>query len=331
MYFCVSRWRILALLLREDDVRSLLPTSRAVDLLEEVFRMQAEGTAQNQPRQRITYPGGRLHSMAAVIPPIGAAGLKAYDSTRSGAHFVVILYDSENSNVLSLIEADWLGRIRTGAASGLATRLLARRDARVAGVIGAGGQADTQIEALAAVRDLTAIKVFSRSRDRRENLVARLADRVPVPLEPVDSARDAVEGSDIVTVITTAREPVFDGSWLAEGTHVNAAGSNTAERREIDITAVKRADLITVDSLAQARSESGDLIAAVQSGDLDWDRVQELGAILNGVAPGRTGARQITLFESQGVAIEDVMVGRYVYDRAMEAGLGTRVAFGGTS
>jgi ornithine cyclodeaminase/alanine dehydrogenase-like protein (mu-crystallin family) len=266
--------------------------------------------------------------MAAAVPPTGAVGLKAYLSTANGTRFAALLWDSRSGELLAIMEADWLGRIRTGAASGLATRLLAREDAGVLGVSGAGGQSSTQIEAIAAVRPLREVKIYSRRAEPREALAREMAERLGLPACAVRSAEEAVRGSDIVTTITTARQPVLHGAWFERGCHINAAGSNGANRRELDNTAVERSTVIAVDSMEQARSECGDLIGAAEAGGAVWDRVRELGAIIAGHAPGRQGDEDITLFESQGVALEDVVAARYVYDRAIETGRGTQIDFG---
>lgn len=242
----------------------------------------------------------------------------------------MLLFETESNGLLAILEADWLGRIRTGAASGVATKALAVTDARVAGVIGAGNQADTQIEAIDAVRDLRTIKVFSRTAERREELVRRLQPRVKAELIAVGSAEQAVEGSDVVVTITTSGEPVFDGRILQPGAHVNAAGGNRAHGREVDNATVMRADFITVDSLEQARIECGDLLIPARDNPAIWSRVVELGSVLAGKTAGRTGTSQVTLYESQGVALEDVAVARHVYERAVEEGAGESFAFGGT-
>lgn len=309
-------------------MRSLLPVATAIDLLNEGFRAEGKGTAFNRPRIRIPYQHGLLHYMAAAVPAMGSVGLKAYLSTPNGTRFTALLWDSTSGELLAILEADWLGRIRTGAASGLATRLLAREDARVLGVIGAGGQSSTQIEAIAAARPLDEIKIYSRRAEPRKALADEIAKQIGVSVRAVESAEEAVRGSDIVTAITTAKQPVFDGVWLEPGCHINAAGSNGANRRELDDTAVDRSAVIAVDSLEQARSECGDLIGAAETDGTVWDRVRDLGAIVSGDAPGRQRDNQITLFESQGVALEDVVAARYVYDRAVESGRGTRVDFG---
>lgn len=298
---------------------------RALELTREVLRWQGEGSAVNQPRRRIRYPGGLFHFMAGAVPDTRSVGLKCYATSAHGATFAVLLFDTESTELLAIIGADWLGRIRTGAASAVATDVLARPDSSVLGVVGAGGQAETQIEAQALVRDFKLIKIFSRAEIRREDLARRLAQKLEGRIEPVTSAREAVEGSDVVTTITTSREPVFDGVWLAPGTHINAAGSNRRTNREIDDQTVAAAGVIAVDSIQQAEAESGDLIHAVETGVLQWDRVSELGAIIAGNAPGRENRDEITLFESQGIAIEDVMVARAIYDAAVQAGRGRRM------
>jgi ornithine cyclodeaminase/alanine dehydrogenase-like protein (mu-crystallin family) len=327
-YFCVAGRHTLALFLTEADVRALLTPPVAVDLVDDVFRLQGQGGAENRPRVRIPYPDGLFQSMPAAVPARSSVGLKAYASGRAGATFVVLLFDTAGNELLAILEADWLGRIRTGAASGVATRYLARDDARVLGVIGAGSQAQTQIEAICAVRNIEQIKVFSRTAERREAFAHEMAERLTSSVQAVASAESAVRGSDIVVTITSSRDPVFDGSWLEPGCHVNAAGSNGANRREIDRVTVERAAIVAVDSLEQARIECGDLIAAEAEGAFEWTRAVELSQIVTG-AVTREEAESTTLFESQGVAVEDVICARHVYDRAMEEGRGRAIDFEG--
>ena len=317
-------------MLREDDIQALLPMTEALRLVEDALRLQGEGEAENRPRTRIPYPGGLFHYMAGAVPAQHAVGLKASASSSSGAHLVVLLFDTDSNVLLSVLEADWLGRIRTGAASGVATKALAAHGASVGGVIGAGGQAETQIEAVTAAVPLKTVKVFSRTPERREALVKRLQPRVPADLVPVASAEEAVRDSDVVTTVTTAAEPVFNGDWLKPGAHVNAAGGNRSNRRELDNATVFRADFVAVDSLEQAKLECGDLIIPAREHPGIWSRVVELGSMLAGKNRGRTSPTEISLFESQGIAIEDVAVARYVYDRARQRGMGQSVEFGGT-
>jgi alanine dehydrogenase len=321
----------LALLLREEDVRALLPMSTAVGLVEDAFRSLGEGNGENRSRTRIPFPNGLFHFMAASLPGQSVVGTKAYASTRAGTTFLVSLFDTNTGHILALIEADRLGRIRTGAASGVATKLLARKTSRVAGVIGTGGQALTQVEALTAVRSLETIKVFGRDPERRRAFAEALRGRLQSEIVEVSSAREAVEGSDVVTTVTSAREPVFEGGWLAPGTHVNAAGANVLQRREIDLATVERAACVVTDSVDQAMIESADLVAAVEARVISWDNVRALGDVLAGKGGGRSSDGDITLFESQGVALEDVAVAKHVYEAALQFGRGETVAFGGSA
>jgi ornithine cyclodeaminase/alanine dehydrogenase-like protein (mu-crystallin family) len=302
----------------------------AIRLVEDAFRSLGEGNAENRSRTRIPMPHGLFHFMGASLPSRGVVGTKTYASTHAGTTFLVSLFDTNTGRILALIEADWLGRIRTGAASGVATRLLSRENSRVAGVIGTGGQALTQVEALATVRTLHTVKVFGRHPERRR----AFADTLRVLLEPdiveVSSAREAVEGSDIVTAVTSARAPVLEGVWLAPGTHVNAAGANALQRRELDVTTIERAACIVTDSLDQARIECTDLVAAIEAGSIVWDDVRELGDLLATGDRVRSSDGDITLFESQGIALEDVAVAEYVYEAALQSGRGDTVAFGGS-
>lgn len=319
----------MTLMLREADVRQLLTMPDAIDALDAAFRDLGAGAAQNVSRQRIVLPQhqGVLHMLAAAVPALDALGFKAYTASANGVRFVVNLYRASTGELLAMIEADWLGRMRTGAASGLATRLLARAEAKVVGLIGTGGQAETQVLAMAAARPLECVRVWGRDRVRLGAFCALMAQQTGVLVEPAASAEAAISEADIVVTATTAREPMVRGDWLAPGTHINAMGSNWADRREIDTAAVQRADLIVADSVAQAQIEAGDLIIPANEGKLDWQRVHELAAIVAGTTPGRENATQITLFNSLGVGLEDVAVAARIYALARERGIGEELAF----
>jgi len=319
----------LTLLLRESDVRDLLTVREAVSLLRETLSTQATATgAMNIPRRRVELDHGLLNVMAASVPQARAAGLKAYSVGRAGPRFLLALWDRADGRLLALIEADLLSRIRTGAASGVASDILARPDANVLAVIGTGRQARTQIEAVAAVRSLREVRVFCRTDDRRVEFAHEIAHLLDLPVMPAESARKAVEGAGIVSTVTTAAEPVVAGRWLDEGTHLNAAGSNFGTRREIDTEVVERAAVIAVDSVEQAKMEAGDLILAEADGAFTWDRAVELQDLLACKCPGRTSPKEITFFESLGIAVEDVAVARYVYDKATAEGRGESTTFG---
>ncbi len=320
----------MALFLNESQVRELLPMGECIDVLERAYYYAGQGLAENMPRNRIRLPGGFLHFMAAACigPDLAGFGYKAYSSfPEGGSKFLVMLYDAGTGGLLSVMEAGSLGQIRTGAASGLATRYMARDEASTVGIIGTGYQARTQLEAVCAVRDVKRVSAYSRTQERREEFARRMGQRLGVEVHPVDSAEDCIREADIAITITNSREPVLKGEWLSEGAHVNAAGGNHWMRREIDDLAVQQAGLIVVDDLVQAKVECGDLIWPAERGTFRWSMARELKDIVSGEVTARPNADSITLFESQGVAIEDVAAALLVYHKAKEHGVGQELPF----
>jgi alanine dehydrogenase len=323
----------MALVLREDDVRSVLTMPDAVNVLDAAFRHQASGMSRNQPRSRIVLPEARgvLHVLSAYVPGQpghpeqegpGLVGVKAYTAFAGGVRFVVWLYSGADGRLLAIIEADLLGQIRTGAASGVATRYMARADVRVVGLLGTGGQARTQLLAMCAVRPIERVLVYGRNPERRQAFSEDMAGVTGAPVTPVASADEAVREADIVVTATTAREPILSGGWLRAGTHINAMGSNWHNRREVDDETIERSAVVAVDALDQARIEAGDLIIPAAAGRFDWARAVELGAIVSGSTPGRNAPDEITFFKSLGIGLEDVAVAGHVYQLARERGLG---------
>lgn len=323
----------MALVLREDDVRAVLTMPEVVDVLDAAFRRHATGDAANRPRSRIVLPEARgvLHVLSAYVPGqpghpemegAGLVGLKTYTASSTGVRFLVLLSSAADGRLLAIVEADWLGQMRTGAASGLATRYLAREDARIVGLLGTGGQARTQVQAMCAVRPIERFLVFGRDADRLRAFCDEMSKQTGVAMEPVAHAEAAVQPADIVVTATTAREPIVFGAWLRPGTHVNAMGSNWHNRREVDGETVERSDTVAVDALDQARIEAGDLIIPADAGLFSFDRAVELGAIVAGNTPGRSAANQITLFKSLGIGLEDVATAGLVYELAQARGLG---------
>lgn len=313
----------MPLLLREDDVARVLQMDEVITAVEHAFLLLGRRQAVNRPRQRSTTAAGTiLHVMSAAIPPMGVMGLKAYTSARGGTRFVGMLYSTETGELIAMMEADRLGQMRTGAASAVATKFMARKDAGSIGLLGTGQQARSQVIAISRVRPVALVKCYSRDAVRREAFAENLVQELGAEVVAVDSARDAVDGTDIVVTATTATDPVLSGEWLRSGMHVNAMGANWANRRELDTEAIQRSTRIATDDLEQARLESGDLIGPVESGLLSWNGVVELGQIVAGEAPGRSSAQEMTLFESQGIAVEDVATMKLAYDRARELGIG---------
>jgi ornithine cyclodeaminase/alanine dehydrogenase-like protein (mu-crystallin family) len=313
----------VALFLTEADVRELLPMERALECVEASFVAQGSGSARNRPRERILLPQLSLHYMAGALPELKQVGMKIYTVTSQALRFLVLLFDTGSGRLEALMQADHLGRIRTGAASGIATKYLARPEASRVGLVGAGRQARTQLEAIAKVRKLSGAKVFSRDPRRLKNFCDEMAERLGFAVEPASHPEAATRFGEIVITATSAQEPVVYGEWLEPGTHLNAIGANMPNRRELDDQALARASLITVDSIEQGREESGDLIQGFAKLGRGWERVVELHAVVTGKHPGRSSPDEITLFKSHGIALWDVAVASYVYKRAREEGRGT--------
>ncbi len=316
----------MALYLTESDVRSILTMPLAIELVEVSFRRLAAGSAENHSRQRLHVPGKTiLNYMAAADAEGGYLGLKIYSIAKGTARFIVPLFSAESGDLAALIEADYLGQVRTGAASGVATKFLAREDARTAAIIGTGSQARTQLEAIACVRKLGRVRAFSRDPQKRDRFAKEMSGRIGLPVTAVATAEEAVSGADIIATATTAAHPVVEGRWIAPGTHINAIGINVAHKSEIDPETVRRAEIVAADSPQQSRRESGDLINAYGEDASKWANVRELSEIVSGKIPGRTNRDQITLFKSNGIAIEDVVTAGRIYEMARQRGIGNEM------
>lgn len=316
----------MALLLKEHHVFELLDMPTAIAAVEQALTDQAEGVATNRPRYRVATPTSQLHVMAAGDRRMGVYGLKAYTASRKGARFLVLLYESETGDLLAIMEADRLGQMRTGAASGVATKYMARPDAATVGVFGTGWQAESQLMAVCAVRAIKAIRVYSRSQERRESFARKMTSMLGIEVAPVNTPEEAVVDQAIIITATTSREPVFDGKLVSSGAHINAVGSNFLSKSEIDIETIRRAAIIAVDSVEQSKIEAGDLMPAVERGVIQWESVTELGRIVAGQIKGRASDDDITIFKSNGIALEDIAVAIQVYNRARERGVGEEVS-----
>jgi ornithine cyclodeaminase/alanine dehydrogenase-like protein (mu-crystallin family) len=261
--------------------------------------------------------------MAGAIP--GYFGYKAYTVTAGKANFLFFLFSASTTDLLAIMEADALGQMRTGAASGLATRFLSKQDSRQATIFGVGWQAQSQLVAIDAVRDLKRVFMISRRPERRDAFIKKMQPLVKTELAAAGSPEEAVRASDIVTTITSSREPVLKGEWLQPGVHMNAAGGNLLLRRELDDEAVMKSTRLVVDSLDQSRIESGEFLGVIESGKRHWEDFTELRDVVAGFKPGRTSPSDITLFKSGGVALEDVAIGKLVYERAIERQAGRKL------
>ena len=316
----------MTLILNEKQVTELLDMRSTLEAVESVLRQHAEGRATNRARRRVALAKSGLNFMAAGAPEIGALGLKAYTVARSGARFYTMLFDPESGELLSIMQSDKLGQLRTGAASGVATKHLAREDATTLGLYGAGWQAESQLEAIAAVRDLERVIVYSRSEESRKKFAEKMSARLGMDIETTHAAEEPA-AQDIVVTATSSREPVLHGEWLRPGAHVNAAGSNFVFKSEIDREVVRRASFVCVDAREEIGLEAGDLVQPLEMGLILPEAVYEIGQVISGQVKGRTGPEDITLFASQGLALEDMAAARVVYDRAIERNVGREIEF----
>jgi alanine dehydrogenase len=304
------------LVLSEAEVGELLTAAEAVPVIEESFRRLAAGSVTMVPRERLRFDGGSLAVLPAVDEELGYAGLKAYVALEGVVTFAVLLFSVSDGSLVAVLEADLLGRFRTGAASGVAAKYLARAGARSLGVVGCGGQAETQVAAIrAAVPSIEQVVAYCRTAERLTAFCERLGAQAG------DSPRDAAE-QDVVVTATTARDPVLRGEWLAAGALVCAIGANRPGARELDNVVLQRATFVCCDSREQARRESGDLVEPVEAGVLDWLEVHELHEVVSGELRGRERDDDIVLFKSNGIAAWDLAVAAAVVERARERGLG---------
>jgi len=306
----------MPLYLSEADVGGLLSPADAIQAVEGSFRRLAADEVDNHPRHRHQLDGGVLAVMSAVDSGIGLGGVKTYAVSGQGIRFVVVLFDLRTSEVAGVIEADKLGQLRTGAASGIAARFLARPGATRLGILGCGWQAESQVQCIReAVPAIEQVVAYCRTEERLEEFCKR------VGAEAGETHRDA-GGQDVVVTATTSRDPVLRGEWLREGALVCAIGANDRRSRELDNVVLERAAFVCCDSRQQSRLESGDLIEPVEQGTLDWLEVHELQEVVAGELQGRQSDDDIVLFKSNGLAAWDVAIGALALQRARERGVG---------
>ena len=309
----------MPLYLREADVAELLTPVDAVAAVEQSFLRLARGEADNRPRERLPVDGGVLNVMACADRGLGYAGLKSYAWMPGGASFVVLLFSLAPARLEAVIEADVLGQLRTGAASAVAARHLAKTGASSLGLIGCGRQAASQVSCIrAALPAIDRVVVHCRNAER---LAAFCRDN---GCEPAGSHRDAAE-HDVVVTVTSSKDPVLRGEWLRPGALVCAVGANERRRRELDNAVLARAAFVCCDSREQARLESGDLIEPVDQGVLDWLEVHELQEVVAGEVQGRATDDDVVVFKSNGIAAWDLAAGARVVELARERGVGLEI------
>jgi alanine dehydrogenase len=318
----------MTLHINEHEVRELITMPMAIAAVEEVSRQQANGTVIIHPRRRFELPNhGYFHYMAALDTAGGYVGMKQYTYVKGKLRFLVPLYSTSTGELLALIEADYMGQLRTGAASGVATKYLARKLAKSAAIIGTGGQARTQLEAIHNVRMFDSVYVYGRDPQRRKQFAEDMSARLDTNVYAVESAADAVRNAEVVCTATTSAQPVLLGADLPPGIHINAIGANHAHKQELDEAAITKSNLIFVDSLAQSQQEAGDLIIPFSKQPQRWSVVHELSELVAGKVPGRANDSQITLFKSNGIAAWDLAMAENVYTLAKEKGLGRELPF----
>ena len=316
----------MALYLTESDVESLLTMPEAVAALEGAFLRQSMGDVLNQSRRRLHLPEGTYHTMTAADLGLNTFAIKTYASFRPKTRFLVLLYDAGNGDLLAIIEADRLGQMRTGAATGVAAAALAKRGMPLrVGIYGTGWQAESQCEAVLAAAEIAQVTAYSRDTAKRTAFCEKMSAKLGLPVVPADSPEQAAREQDVVITATTSRDPVLQGEWLSPGTHVSAVGSNLLMKREVDEETIRRAAVIVVDSIEQSKMEAGDLLPAFERRLFRWEQVAELSEIVGGRREGRVSDAQITLFKSNGLAMEDVAVATLVYQKAKAAGAGREI------
>ena len=309
----------------EQDVVSLLSLPQAIDALRDGLREEAAGHATNMIKTHVLWgSGATLHAIGAVFDRAGIAGAKTWAHTPGGAMPLLILIDANDGSVLAIVEAFALGQMRTGGISGLATDLMARQDARRMAMIGTGKQSLAQIAAVAAVRSLDRVTIWSPTPGKREALAKEVGKTLELDAIATDTLEEALEGADVVTLATRAKTPFLSQAALDPGTHLNAVGAITPERAEFASALLSRASRISADSIPQVRKLSREFIDAFGDDEAEWARVSPLSALVAD-RPDRHAGDDLTVFKAMGMGISDLALGATVLRLAERAGLGRRL------
>lgn len=317
--------------LRAAEVRSLLSMRECVELMQRTMIALSEGRTVVPLRSLMTLPGGRgmLGNMPGYLADPECFGVKLVslmprnEPPRHSSHLgLVLLFEPEHGCPVAIVDAAEITALRTAAASGLATRLLARPDAGDLAVLGAGEQARSHLEAMLAVRPLRRVRIWARDRGKAAAYARSEGARHGVEIEISRSVREAVDGADIICTLTKAREPILLGDWISSGAHLNVVGSSIASAAEIDTTAVVRSRFF-VDCRHSAVNEGGEYLRALKCGAITAAHIAaEIGEVANAAKPGRTSRDEVTLYKSLGVAAQDLASAHHVLDKARAAGIG---------
>lgn len=315
----------MALFLKDEDVAQCVDMDAMLEAIESMQRHYGDGQAHNMTRRKIIAESGMLSVMGGGLFYQGLLGVKTYTVVKGAYSFQVSLYDANTGKLLLYTQANRLGQLRTGATTGVAIKHLANSGEVTVGIIGTGGQAPTQLEAVSKVRGIKNIKVFSRNPERREEFARKMADTMGVEVSAAASNEDAVRDCEIVLCIAATMEPVVEGAWLKDGSTLIGAGPTTWRAREVDEATLIRAGKLIVDSTEQAAIEAGDLCSAVDKGIIQWSKVHELRHVVSGAVSGRDSQDQVVYAKIMGTGVADVAAAKLAYDSAKAKGLGTEM------
>ncbi len=315
----------MALFLKDEDVAQCVTMDAMLEAIESMQRQYGDGQAHNMTRRKIIADSGMLSVMGGGLFHQGLLGVKTYTVVKGAYSFQVSLYDANTGELLLYTQANRLGQLRTGATTGVAVKHLANPEDATVGIIGTGGQAPTQLEALSKVRGIKKIKAYSRTQERREEFARQMADTMGVEVSAVTSNEDAVRDCDIVLCIAATMDPVVEAHWLKDGSTLIGAGPTTWRAREVDEAVITRAGKLIVDSTEQAAIEAGDLCSAVDKGIIQWSKVHELRHVVSGAVTGRDSNDQVVYAKIMGTGVADVAAAKLAYDSAKAAGLGTEM------
>ncbi|MQF91671.1 MAG: ornithine cyclodeaminase family protein [SAR202 cluster bacterium] len=315
----------MALFLKDEDVAQCVTMDAMLEAIESMQRQYGDGQAHNMTRRKIIADSGMLSVMGGGLFHQGLLGVKTYTVVKGAYSFQVSLYDANTGELLLYTQANRLGQLRTGATTGVAVKHLANPEDATVGIIGTGGQAPTQLEALSKVRGIKKIKAYSRTQERREEFARRMTDTMGVEVSAATSNEDAVRDCDIVLCIAATMDPVVEAAWLKDGSTLIGAGPTTWRAREVDEAVITRAGKLIVDSTEQAAIEAGDLCSAVDKGIIQWSKVHELRHVVSGAVTGRDSKDQVVYAKIMGTGVADVAAAKLAYDSAKAAGLGTEM------
>ena len=317
-----------AIYIDEATASKILNMDNALNLVEESFTTYAQGKSFNMTRQRMRIRKGALHMLPGAVPYKNVIGFKAYTSFRAGLIFKVHLYDAENGNPLAIVDANEIGRLRTGAATGIATKYMSKKDTNTAFIFGGGFQAEAQLEAVYKTSNIKKAFVTTRKIENAQAFADKMSKSLGIEIIPTQNIENDLPQADIIITITTAVKPLFEHTMLnPNGVHINGAGSNALIRAEVPEKTIEAAEVLAVDSKDVAAIECGDILPSLEKGRLHWNEIVELGEITAGFRPGRVTENGITIFQSQGMGLQDIMCAEYIYRKAVAENLGKELPF----